>query len=516
MKIKEVINKFFLNKEEKKFINLYKLKNKIDSKKTIIFELKNDHFALVHIKHLLDDKKFIGKNFVGLWTGCLQREKGMVNFIKFFFKLIIYFFEKKKWFKIYNSIGIDKIYSINDDIKTNFFPYQSLFEKKVLKVKDKKKFIKLKYKNILIGELMYDFYLRYFKKYNLNFNDHYEIQKTSNYVECFYKNLSHLLSDIKKKNIDRFVPWQACYIQCGLPIRFFIKNNINTIGKAQEIFSKIYSKKDYYPTYRFESLKKSFQKVKNKKQKIKEAYKFLEDRYNGLINPEINYLSHSPFNKNYTNLEQKIEVIIFLPDFVDSPHSFGGNFVFPDYYDWITKTIDFFENIKVINVAIKPHPNSRYASRIFEEILENKYKQFYWIKRSISNHAIFKKKPIIGISPRGSVLFDLAYHGITPIAFGRNPCMAYPFVYTAKTEKQYFDLIKKGLMHKLKLPINYKNLIAECYYMNFINKTEYYETTSSKIKLKNYRAASVKDNTHMLRMYNNNYFSKLLNNSFKL
>ena len=85
--------------------------------------------------------------------------------IKFFFKFIIYTFEKKKWFKIYKSIGINKIYSINNDLKTNFFKSQSVFEKKILKIGNKKQFLKVKYKNILVGELMYDFYLRYFKKY---------------------------------------------------------------------------------------------------------------------------------------------------------------------------------------------------------------------------------------------------------------------------------------------------------------------------------------------------------------
>jgi len=139
--------------------------------------------------------------------------------------------------------------------------------------------------------------------------------------------------------------------------------------------------------------------------------------------------------------------------------------------------------------------------------LKKKYNQFNWLERSISNHSIFKKKPIIGISPRGSVLFDLAYHGIIPIAFGRNPCMAYSFVFTAKTKRQYFNLIKKGLIHNLKLPKNYKNLIAECYYMNYINKSDYYETRSSKIKLKNYRSASINSNLSMLKKFNDGFFN---------
>ncbi len=91
--------------------------------------------------------------------------------------------------------------------------------------------------------------------------------------------------------------------------------------------------------------------------------------------------------------------------------------------------------------------------------------------------------------------------------------MAYPFVYTSNNKKQYFKFIKDGLTKKLKLPKNYKNLIAECYYMNFINKPEYYETKSSKIDLKKYRAASKSEegNLSMLKKYNNGFFEKQVN-----
>ena len=64
------------------------------------------------------------------------------------------------------------------------------------------------------------------------------------------------------------------------------------------------------------------------------------------------------------------------------------------------------------------------------------------------------------------MLFEVAYLDIVPIAVGRNPCMAYPFVYTAYNKKQYFNYLKNGIQDKLKLPKNNKNLVAECYYMN--------------------------------------------------
>ena len=55
---------------------------------------------------------------------------------------------------------------------------------------------------------MYDFYLRYFKKYTINFDDRYEIIKIANYVSSFVKNLNQLISDLGLKNIDKYIPWQ--------------------------------------------------------------------------------------------------------------------------------------------------------------------------------------------------------------------------------------------------------------------------------------------------------------------
>ena len=115
----------------------------------------------------------------------------------------------------------------------------------------------------------------------------------------------------------------------------------------------------------FEDLKKNFAKFKNKKFKLKQSLNSLRSRYRGKINPELNYLLTSPFRKSNLKISKNIDVIIFLPDFVDAPHSSGGVFVFADFYDWIIETINFLNKFKNLNVAIKPHPNSRFTSRIF-------------------------------------------------------------------------------------------------------------------------------------------------------
>ena len=70
----------------------------------------------------------------------------------------------------------------------------------------------------------------------MNFNDKYEITKIACYVSTF-KNLNYLVYELGLKNIDRYIPWQAAYIQM-VSRKIFLHKKIQVIGKSQEIFSK--------------------------------------------------------------------------------------------------------------------------------------------------------------------------------------------------------------------------------------------------------------------------------------
>ena len=56
--------------------------------------------------------------------------------------------------------------------------------------------------------------------------------------------------------------------------------------------------------------------------------------------------------------------------------------------------------------------------------------------------------------------------------------------------------MNKGIKKKLKLPKNYKKQVVECYFMNFINKPEYFETISSKINLKTIEMQQLREHSH--------------------
>ena len=69
---------------------------------------------------------------------------------------------------------------------------------------------------------------------------------------------------------------------------------------------------------------------------------------------------------------KKIDCIIFLPDFTDSPH-IKGPMLFNDYEHWITETLKFLKNYRNHKIAIKPHPNSQYSGKILIERLKERF-----------------------------------------------------------------------------------------------------------------------------------------------
>ena len=210
-------------------------------------------------------------------------------------------------------------------------------------------------------------------------------------------------------------------------------------------------------------------------------------------------MKKSPYDKKkLLKINKKFDVIIFLPDFADAPHCYG-NLVFDDFSDWIEETLEFLK-LKNLTVAVKEHPHSWVFSSVkFTETLKKKYNNLIWLNRNISNFEIFKNKPRFGISPFGTVLHELAYHKIIPIAAGPNPHMAYNFVFTPNNKKHYFSLINQAIHSKLKLKKNFKEKIAECYYMFFLNNDDYIKNRSRELNLQKLSTISWRRNCRNFR-----------------
>ena len=113
--------------------------------------------------------------------------------------------------------------------------------------------------------------------------------------------------------------------------------------------------------------------------------------------------------------------------------------------------------------------------------LKNEFYDIQWIDSSVSNKVLFKKIKY-GISFHGSVLPELAYHNIVPIAAGSNFCEVYDFVFTARTKQEYRNLILNR--KDLKLGKDTREQVKEFYYMHALHfKGAFPNSSTRKVDL---------------------------------
>ena len=283
------------------------------------------------------------------------------------------------------------------------------------------------------------------------------------------------------KTYDMLFPVQASFVSNGYLVRYFLKYQKKVIGGWNfSQYIKNFSKSDYLHHFKWENYKIIFSGLKKKKKKLLIAQNYLNKRLSGGVDQTNYYMKKGSYSnslkrkKNYLlKKEKKINCIIFLPCFVDSPFAFG-DIVFDDGYDWITQTLKYLKQNK-INTMVKEHPNSKTASIDFVKKLKTEYENdFIWVDKNTPNNVLFSFKPEICISLRGNVLIEIAYHKIIPISAGRNPFCSYNFVITPRSQKEYFKKIGLALNKKLNYQKKkHKREILECFYVHYLNNNDF-------------------------------------------
>jgi hypothetical protein len=198
--------------------------------------------------------------------------------------------------KIYESLNIQE--GINEiNLKYNAKEIETL-KKKYLLIKNKKNLQEFKYKNIKIGDLIYDTYLR--TKYcpTINLNDEYLFR-------IFYraiKNFDEINYFFQRNNVKLIIPSHTNYIQYGLIVRIANKKNIPVVmihsrNRGNNEFRLKLIRKDFpgETNLGFLNYKKDFSNLKNKKQLIIKGKEFLEKRLKG--HNKLSYLKFSPYIK---------------------------------------------------------------------------------------------------------------------------------------------------------------------------------------------------------------------------
>jgi len=389
---------------------------------------------------------------------------GYLNFMKIKIKQIL----KIDYFKIYDSLNVKKYFFLyntknyNLEIKKNY-------EKILKSIKSKKNLEKLKIDNILIGDLIYDSFLKKYRKPTIRLDSQefkfFLYQSVKNFV--IWKNY---LDDNKFKAI---VVSHTVY-DLAIPLRICVKKNIDVFQLNDNSIYKMSKTNLFAYQTAFESYPKifnSFSKIKKKKA-LNLSKKRTALRFDGKVGIDMTYSKISAYSKEYKKRflkkSNKLKILVPTHCFFDSPHSYGYN-LFPDFYEWINFLGKISEKTDY-EWYIKTHPDYLPGTiEIIKKFLV-KYPKFKLLPSNLSHHQIIREGINIALTVHGTIGFEYAYLGIPVInASNNNPHKAYKFNAHMKNLKQYENLLmnlrKRNLLH---IKLN-KDKILEFYYMHYLN-----------------------------------------------
>lgn len=368
--------------------------------------------------------------------------------------------------KIYRSFNVSKFM----DLKLS--PQQEsdalvLFDKLYPEIQSKSDVEKLSVDGVLIGDLVYDTYLRRESLPTVDLGDKRFVASLKRSIErfVFWKGYfdSH---NVKAINISH------CVYDLALPLRIAVSRNIPAyqinathaycLGESN---FHAYTDFKYFPEY-FSRLPANIQESG-----LHEAEQRLERRFAGEVGVDMSYSSKSAFltEKRMPVLRksEKVKILIATHCFFDSPHPYGFN-LFPDFHEWLSFLGDISEKTDY-DWYIKTHPDFLPGNKAIIESFLQRFPRFTLIPADTSHRQIIHEGIDFALTVYGTIGFEYAALGVPVInASMSNPHVAYNFNLHPETVDQYKDMLLHLGEQKIEVD---KEKVYEYYFMKHIYNT---------------------------------------------
>lgn len=327
----------------------------------------------------------------------------------------------------------------------------------------KSDFEKLKYRDILVGDLVYDNYLRRTRRLTIELDD----SEIINYLieTCSY--LDRFLDILSKNNVKAIVVTHMVY-NFAIPARIGLDSKIDVFLCNAEVLYRV-TNWNYYAYDTHKNYPQLFSRVE--KTQVSEYLSLadfgLKSRLMG-NRSDLPYF-YSPLSpvsysiENFRSLGGALFVVA-LHDFSDSPHFFG-NCLFPDFYEWLKAIGEFSSGVDAV-FLVKPHPNSLFDQ--VEEIAKivNKYPKLVLIDSNITNYTLGQMGLNGCLTVYGTIAHEMAYMGIPVInACINNPHASYSFCYTPKSISEWQESLRELAKDRKRVE---KTEVLEYYAMNYL------------------------------------------------
>ena len=394
--------------------------------------------------------------------------------------------------KVLSSFGVDNFHNLSfkkislGRLKIAFFAaigVFGLFIKFLISGLSFEHFIsKAKYQKVLIGDLLYNLYIR---------NGHHYKNPYSRLDKLFYIAfkavfyICYMQHKFDLSNVRAVVVTSYSYANLGgimsrLAVAYHIPLIVTTGTFARRISTLEKLQESVYSIQ-----KKSMESIKSSINWESSVDEYLKNRFSGNIAQHDVINSYCGIKYSKRNLLSKIGLeendqrpIVFL-----MPHAFSdaclasGPFLFRDYYQWTIKTLQYIKNIQDVCWIIKPHPSSYlygeegFINDLLVDILNGS--NMFLCPTDLNTTSVFDVASTI-ITGRGTIAIEAAAFGINTIMAGEAPWSGYGICYEPKTQEEYFELLNKvphyqGMNSKLQ---NKAKQLIHCYLINIHIKSK--------------------------------------------
>lgn len=305
--------------------------------------------------------------------------------------------------------------------------------------------LNIKIEGILVGDLIYDTYLRFFALSTI-----VEVKGNEQLMSIIKISINYFYSFtdfIKKTPVKSLFTTYTTYISHGIPVRICLEKNIPVyaFGIYTSIFKKIEREVPYHcASHWFFSGKREIPE-----EKLLLAKENLESRFSGKLDEAISYMRITSFSSKelddsiYVDFtKNQRNVVIYIHDFYDSSH-INRCLLFPDLFQFLKCTLDHVNNSEGTSYWIKIHPNwsGDCKERAIDLVESYNFHNFRVLDEFVSNHSIVALKPDLIVTARGTIAMEMAYFEIPVVALYDNPYVNFGFTHTCYDVDSFFEIV---------------------------------------------------------------------------
>lgn len=303
----------------------------------------------------------------------------------------------------------------------------------------------IEYKEILIGDLIYDTYIRMIDgKYSPQ-----KDFKLFKFIVTAINNYKAATKVFDNNNVGYLVVADKCYLNHGILYRVAVQRGINTFLPVKEL-KLIHQDNIYTHIYHPElSLKEMSDKL-SEVDFDREVETYFKARFSGNID-QIDVLSSYKNKKMYSkksieellNLDPEKKHIIIMPHaFSDFPHISNG--LYSDYYVWLVNLLKVIRDVDNVNWLIKPHPTSYVFNEIgaVENLLDELGVYNVKVVPSDMNTASIKDFADVILTVRGTAGLEFSTFGIPVVTAGEGCYSGYGIDISSSSISEYESRVK--------------------------------------------------------------------------